>query len=91
LLCIFVSISDDTYVFDSGEKPCGKIQFSVKYTDDQSYMGEKMGIFESLPEKEPLQIVREGASHSRNFCNCLDSNYKGLEFQAVESPYRDNR
>ena len=59
----------ESHVFDRDERAGGTIQLSIKYTPDIIYLGEKIGYFESLPEREP---VRVGKAQSKNIFSCFD-------------------
>ena len=51
-------------------------------------MGEKYGIFETLPQKEPVRVY-EGIPETRNLFDFFDSGNEQRPFNLVEGTYRD--
>lgn len=62
--------------------------FNITYIRGQLYMGEKMGNFETLPQKEPVPVFA-GVGETCNLFNYFDSGYKYKHFNAIETTYRD--
>jgi len=43
---------DETKLFNlTNDQPVGSIEFTIKYNGTQLYQGEKLEVFESLPQK----------------------------------------
>lgn len=44
-------LSDETKAFNEDGKGVGSVNFSIKYDKAQLYEGEKIGVFDKLPQK----------------------------------------
>jgi hypothetical protein len=52
-------------------------------------MGEKLGVFESLPERQPVKVYK-GVAESKNVFSCIDPGHTNSSFEMIESNYRDD-
>lgn len=79
---------DEVKAFDSDGKSAGVVSLKVRYDKTQLYQGEKIGVFESLPQKAPVTIY-QGRCATKNLFSWMDTSVKDQHFNAMEGIYRD--
>ena len=84
----FLISVDETRLFNREETPSGTLTFHITYIRGQLYMGEIVGEFETLPQKEPVPVFA-GIGETRNLFNYFDSGYGGKPCNVIETTYRD--